>query len=84
MDPRRDGELAAAGLVAFEDPKTGEVIWRNTGRGFLSAFKAHTSTRRQEREKSFRRMKLDFINLQTGEPYTTALMKYFRLRARRH
>ena len=79
-----ESELAAAGLVAFEDPKTGEVIWRSTGRGFLSAFKSHTSIRRQEREKSFRRMKLDFINLQTGEPYTTALMKYFRLRARRH
>jgi uncharacterized protein (DUF58 family) len=79
-----ESELAAAGLVAFEDPKTGEVIWRSTGRGFLSAFRSHTSNQRQVREKAFRRMKLDFINLQTGEPYTTALMKYFRLRSRRH
>jgi len=79
-----ESELASAGLVAFEDPKTGEVLWRSTGRRFLSAFTSHVDRRRQEREKSFRRMKLDFINLRTGEPYTTALMKYFRLRARRH
>lgn len=79
-----ESELASAGLVAFEDPKTGEVIWRNTNRGFLSRFRDQTKKRREERERAFRRMNLDFINLQTGEPYTTALMKYFRLRARRH
>ncbi|MEC8024997.1 MAG: DUF58 domain-containing protein [Myxococcota bacterium] len=79
-----ESELASAGLVAFEDPKTGEVIWHNTNRGFLSWFRDQTKKRREERERAFRRMNLDFINLQTGEPYTTALMKYFRLRARRH
>ena len=78
-----ESELAAAGLVAFEDPKTGEVLWRNTSKGFLGRFKDHNRMRREERERAFRRMKLDFINLRTGEPYTTALMKYFRLRARR-
>ncbi len=82
-DPLED-ELRGAGLVAFEDPKSGEVLWRHTGGGFLSRFKKRAADNRQAREKAFRRMKLDFISLRTGEPYTQALMQYFRLRARRH
>ena len=79
-----ESELKGAGLVAFEDPKTGEVLWRHTGGSFLSRFKARTETATAARSKSFLRMKLDFISLRTGEPYTQALMQYFRLRSKRH
>ena len=61
-----------------------ELIWRSTGRRFLRRFASLSRSRQVEREKLFRRLKVDFINIRTGEEYTQALLKYFRLRARRH
>lgn len=77
-------ELGAAGLVAFRDPKTDELLWRHTGGSFLKRFGNHARKKQAARERMFRKMKLDFINLRTGEEYTQALMKYFKIRARRH
>ncbi len=82
-DPREE-ELVGLGQCAFEDPKTGELLWRHVGGGFLSRFKKKTDKDRLDREKVFRKLKLDFIHLRTGEEYTTALLKYFRLRAKRY
>ncbi|MFT5431256.1 MAG: hypothetical protein ACI9OJ_001935 [Myxococcota bacterium] len=79
-----ESELSSIGMVAFRDPKTDETIWRYAGRGFAKRFNSLARKRQVEREREFRRMKIDFINLISGEPYTQALMKYFRLRSRRH
>ena len=77
-------DLKGMGMVAFEDPKTGEILWRYTGMGFLSRFRKHNAKRTADTERAFRKMKLDFINIQTGDEYTKALLKYFKLRAKRH
>ena len=79
-----ESDLVSLGLVAFEDPKNGEILWRSTGPGFLRRFGGQARKNTVNREKVFRKMKLDFINIRTGEEYTSALLKYFRLRARRH
>ena len=77
-------ELKGVGLVAFQDPKSGEILWRHTGGGFLSRFKKASGDAQEARDKAFRRMKIDAISLRTGEPYTKALLQYFRARAKRH
>lgn len=82
-DPR-ESELVGAGLMAFRDPKSGEIVWRHTGGSFLRRFNSQARKAQEAREKAFRKMKLDYINIRTGEEYTQALLKYFKLRARRH
>jgi hypothetical protein len=41
------------------------------------------SRRRAERQKLFRKLELDHVELQAGEEYVTALARFFRTRARR-
>jgi uncharacterized protein (DUF58 family) len=82
-DPR-EHELVPGGMMAFEDPKSGEILWRHTSKAFLRKYKTFVANERAQTHRTFRRMNLDFIDIQTGEPYTKPLLKYFRLRARRH
>jgi uncharacterized protein (DUF58 family) len=76
--------LEGGGLMAFEDPKSGELLWRYVGKGYLSRFHERASKNTVDTERAFRRMKLDFINIRTGQDYTPALLRYFQLRAKRH
>ena len=82
-DPLEEN-LVPGGLMAFEDPKSEQVIWRYTSKRFLKKFAAQTAKSREETERTFRRMNMDFIRIMTGEPYAQALLRYFRRRARRH
>ena len=82
-DPLEE-QLVPGGFMAFEDPKNGQIVWRHTSRSFLKRFAEVATESRQEIEQTFRRMNIDFIHLRTGEPYTQALLRYFRRRARRH
>ena len=83
-DPLED-TLASAGLVTFRDPKTDELIWRYTTPSFLGSFRRHTGKTRSDRERLFRRMKLDYANLSTvDQDYVKVLVQLFKLRARRH
>ena len=38
---------------------------------------------RETREQLFRRMRLDFVNVRTDQPYVDALVAFFRARTRR-
>lgn len=80
----REDTLVNAGMMAFQDPKSGDILWRNTSKKFLAQYEHETARARAARERAFRRMKLDFINLKAGEEYTTALLRYFRLRSKRY
>jgi uncharacterized protein (DUF58 family) len=82
-DPLEEA-LDGGGMMAFEDPKTGEVLWRHVGFGFLSRFRQQANKNTAGTERAFRRMKLDFINIRTNQDYTPALLRYFRLRAKRY
>ena len=72
------------GLVEMEDPETGVRLVVDTSDPRVSeTFKNAMSKRRAERQKLFRKLELDHVELQAGEEYVTALARFFRTRARR-
>lgn len=82
-DPMEE-TLPNLGLVDFEDPETGEVVTVDTSSAAVRATYDRTVRRRRaEREKAFRKMRLDPITVRTGERYIEPLVNYFRLRAKR-
>jgi hypothetical protein len=49
----------------------------------LDAFKMEIRLRRSEREQLFRKLQIDFINLSTADTDLSALVNFFRIRAKR-
>jgi len=84
FDDARDVELPDVGLVAMEDPESGEVAIVDTGdRGFREEHHRKQTEARRQRDRGLRAAGMDFIRLNTGEPYSSALMSFFRSRGRR-
>jgi len=82
-DPMEE-QLPNLGLVRIEDPESGEVFTVDTtSRRIRRAFEEAARTKREGREKLFRRLKIDFVNVRTDADHIAPLIKYFRLRARR-
>ncbi len=69
--------------VDLEDAETGEVFSLAGSAGFRRRFHNVWESRKQEREKTFTGMGLDFINLEAGVSYIDALIRFFKNRARR-
>jgi uncharacterized protein (DUF58 family) len=83
-DPREE-QLPAMGLVALEDPETGEVAVVDTSDAELRReFEQRRRVARAERDRSLRSLDIDAIPVRTGQPYAAALMRFFRARERRH
>ncbi len=79
-------ELAfpSLGIVDLEDPETGQRITVDTRNPRIRGrFKVAMETRKQERTRYFRKLKLDFIELKAGEEHALALQRFFRRRSRR-
>ena len=72
------------GLVEFQDAETQENLFLDTGDGLL---KKELAKRRssfiESRNKAFRSMGLDSIDIATDKPYIEPLILFFRMRARR-
>jgi uncharacterized protein (DUF58 family) len=83
MDPFEE-KFPALGIVDLEDPETGERFTVDTSdpriRGKFARFMA---ARREERNKTFQKLKLDSVELRAHDDYAQSLQKFFRLRARR-
>ncbi len=77
-------DLLGLGMVPFCDPKTGDVSWRHTGGSFIRRFNKRARHNQIELEKTLRKMKVGHVQLMTDSDYTPALLKYFKLRAKRH
>jgi len=77
-------DIPDIGLVEFEDAETGEVLFLDTGDELL---KKELTKRRSSfvdsRNKSFRAMGLDSIDISTDKPYIKPLILFFRMRAKR-
>ncbi len=72
------------GLVAFEDPETGEQIWVDTSSVRVrDSFNRAAADARRDRDKMFRRMRIEPIYVQSGSNYVEPLVEYFRRRAKR-
>jgi len=82
-DPR-EKQMPDIGLVEFEDAETGEVLFLDTGDSLL---KKELAKRRDAlidtRDKAFRSMGLDSIDISTDKPYIDPLILFFKARAKR-
>lgn len=82
-DPR-EGEWPEVGLLALEDAETGEIQWVDTSnRAWRKSFTERTKELQANRERVFRRSKVDRINISTDADYVAPLTAFFEKRARR-
>ncbi len=82
-DPR-EVDLPNVGFIELEDAETGETFLLDTS---SSDVRQEFSTRTNEtilgREKLFRSMNVDYIDIKTNESYIEPLVRFFRMRAKR-
>jgi uncharacterized protein (DUF58 family) len=82
-DPR-EKDLPDMGLVKFEDAETEEILFVDTGDDFL---RKELSKKRNfltdNRNKAFRAMGIDSIDISTDKPYIGPLILFFKTRAKR-
>ena len=82
-DPLED-ELPNLGLLAVQDPETGELGYVDTrSRAVREAYQKEMQRRDQARDKLFARLGLDQIRLRAGEDYVKTLVAFFRRREKR-
>jgi len=80
----REWALPPAGYVELLDPETGEQLLVDTSsRGLRTRF-AQIARQQHERLLSeFRRLRIDSVEVQTGQPFAEPLTTFFRRRERR-
>jgi len=77
-------QLPNVGLMALEDAETGEIQWVDTGnRKWRRAFAERVKQLQMNRDRAFRKAKVDRIDVTTAEDYVTPLTGFFERRARR-
>ena len=82
-DPR-ELALPAVGLIAVEDPETGERGVIDSGNARVRrAYADHTGRERERLRETFTRTGVDLLELSTAEPYEMPMVRFFRQRARR-
>jgi uncharacterized protein (DUF58 family) len=82
-DPMEDA-LPTAGLVRVEDPETGETAYVDTGSSSVRArYAAAFRGLRQDRERLFDRLGIDYVELSAEGDYVKPLVGFFHARARR-
>lgn len=85
IDDPRDFSLPDVGLIELEDAESGERVLVDTGdAGVRRAFEVQADAARRERDRMLRSVDVDTINLRTDRSYTEALMRFFRMREKRH
>lgn len=83
IDPR-EVELPNVGFVEFEDAETGETILIDTGSSEIrKSFYSESQGERDFREKFFKSIGVDNINIFTDRSYVEPITKFFRMRAKR-
>ena len=76
--------LPAVGLLELEDPETGETVTVDTSdRGVRARFAAAAAEERAALQQSFRRMRMDAVEVQTGGDFVKPLAEVFRRREAR-
>ncbi len=83
IDPLEE-KFPAMGVVDLEDPETGQRLTVDTSDPRVRGrFAQHMAAKRDERNKLFKKLQLDSVELRANQEYSSALQKFFRLRARR-
>jgi uncharacterized protein (DUF58 family) len=81
-DPLEEG-LPRLGLVYLEDAESGELSVFDSSGPEARDYQRLVRRARDEREALFRKLKIDFINARTDQPYLGALVTFFQARVRR-
>jgi uncharacterized protein (DUF58 family) len=82
-DPGETG-FPDIGLMRLEDAETGEVFYADTNDPVLrNEIRAGRKSFTESREKAFRSVNIDSIELSTAESYIKPLILFFRTRAKR-
>ncbi len=85
IDDPRDFSLPDVGLIELEDAESGERVLVDTGDAYVrDAFEQQADAARRERDRMLRGVDVDSICLRTDRSYTEALMRFFRMREKRH
>jgi len=80
----RERELVSAGLIEWEDAETGRrVLIDTSSRSTRSLFARASAQRDQFLTDTFRKHGIDSIMLDTGKPYATELVRFFKRREKR-
>lgn len=83
IDPMEE-KLPNMGIVQLEDPESGKLLTVDTtSKRVREAFERIAREQREQRQRAFRRRKIDHIVVRTDEDYIKPIIKYFRSRARR-
>ncbi len=81
---RAEAALPSVGLLELEDPETGETLVVDTSdRGVRARFAAAAAEERGGLQQSFRRMRLDAVEVETGGDFVKPLAEVFRRREAR-
>ncbi len=84
LDDPRDSDLPPMGLIALEDPESGETVVVDTAdAGLRAEFRRRQLAARAERDRFLRSLDIDAIDIRTDRPYAQALLRFFRERERR-
>ncbi len=81
-DPLEE-ELPPLGLVELLDFETGEPFLFDASGPEAAALATFTRRAREARQAFFRKLKVDFVNVRTDQPYLPALVDFFKARERR-
>lgn len=83
-DPREE-DMPNIGLVEFEDAETGQTIMVDTSDPSLrESFGMNVSEEQIKRDKIFKRIGLDHVDIRLDKPYIDELTAFFRKRAARY
>jgi len=82
-DPR-EMDLPDVGFIELEDAETGETFLVDTSNADLRKdFSMRSLENKLNREKLFRAMNVDHIDIMTNKSYIEPLIRFFRMRAKR-
>jgi uncharacterized protein (DUF58 family) len=83
IDPR-EVELPNIGFIELEDAETGETVLVDTSNAQVrSGFFSKSEGNRLHREKFFKSIGIDNINIYTDRSYVEPITRFFRMRAKR-
>ena len=79
-----DNSIGNVGLLAMEDPETGEIVWVDTSsRSWQNAYQQRMQFLETNKTRVFRQASIDHIDIHTDAEYTVPLTRFFKERSRR-
>jgi len=82
-DPR-ELDIPPVGLIEFEDAESGEIILVDSSDPqFRREFQANVEREQEERQRFFKSLGIDLLEINTGDSFENALVSFFKVRGRK-